>query len=250
MIELGEVAVIGGGCYGSFYLGQLGKARIAADISWRRLLVIDRDRSCAAASLIESTADAELVESEWADFLAGWLGGRESGDKIVPSPLMPHLLAEWVADRAAERWPPPGHRVDLLAATEPVGTPYDELHPVTGVRYISHADWLCPVHCIEPAICPRIRAPRSWEMSATVEAHAAKLAADGIPTATGVFVCKHLTHGVGMTDATAPRAALDTLTELRARSNTAVRMLLGSVSSCHGALAVLSVSPGEPLAVC
>jgi hypothetical protein len=46
MHQLGEVIVIGGGCYGSFYLGQLIKARDAGAVEWRRLLVIDRDPAC------------------------------------------------------------------------------------------------------------------------------------------------------------------------------------------------------------
>ena len=36
------------------------------------------------------------------------------------------------------------------------------------VSKLSHADWLCPVHCTEPARCPVTRAPRTWEMRDTL----------------------------------------------------------------------------------
>ena len=75
---------------------------------------------------------------------------------------MPHLMFNWLMRRAQSLWP--GREVVQHPLTEPVGTPYDTLAP-DGTRYVSWADWLCPTHCIEPATCPVIRAPRTWEMS-------------------------------------------------------------------------------------
>lgn len=140
MIALGDVAIIGGGCYGSFYAGQLAKAHAKGAVSWRRLLVVDRDAECAAVAGLAEIPDAELVVSEWGAFLDRWLddAARRDDDQIVPSPLMPHLLAQWLTRRAADAWPQ--HTVGMVKAEAAVGTPFDWLHPGDGVRYVSFAD--------------------------------------------------------------------------------------------------------------
>lgn len=237
MIDLGTTAIIGGGCYGSFYLDQLGKARAAGAATWRKLLVVDRNAHCQARPLALSIDDAEIVVSDWDSFLDGWLGGDSitDADRIVPSPLMPHLMADWIRRRAAERWP--DRSVAMVPVEEPFGTPFDRLNPKDGVRYVSHADWLCPVHCIEPARCPAIRAPRMWEMGETVAAWAA---ARGEPTAVALFTCRHVVHGVGMYRAARAGealAGLDRLVAERGRADLAI----GSISACHGAVALLRV---------
>src|SRR5690606_31214973 len=165
MIELGQVAIIGGGCYGSFYLRQLVRAAADGALSWREILVVDADAECAAGELVGDVRNCRLVVERWDHFLNGWLDAdhRDPSDRIVPSPLMPHVTAEWIARQAQQRWP--RQSVALVPAEPEVGTPFDWLGPEDGVRYVSHADWICPVHCIEPERCPRIRAPRTWEMS-------------------------------------------------------------------------------------
>jgi hypothetical protein len=157
MIALGDIAIMGGGCYGTFYLGQLESARTKGALQYRRLLVVDRDPDCQAVPHIGSGA-ATLVTSEWNAFLDGWLVAAERdrdgvSDTIVPTPMMPHLMAQWLERRARARWP--GRDVTLIPVRMPLGTPYDRLH-TDGVRYVSFADWTCPIHCIEPLHCPAI----------------------------------------------------------------------------------------------
>ncbi len=241
MIALGEVVVIGGGCYGSFYLQQLARARAASAVTWRSLRVVDRAVHCPAAERVASVPDAGLEVEEWGAFLDRWLdrATRREDDRLVPSPLMPHLMAEWLLRRTSERWPT--RSVSIVPAAAAAGTPFDQLHPGDGVRYLSHADWTCPVHCIEPRTCPAIRAPRSWEMSRTVtgwtEAHRRER-----PTAgPALFTCRHVSHGVGMFPVTQAFTALDELDALVAAHGEA-DLVVGSVSACHGALAVLRVA--------
>ena len=115
----GTIVVVGGGCYGAYYVRQLGRARAAGRLTYARLLVVDRDPACrvAAADAPELRgAGAEVAVEEWTPFFARYLGAAAAApheaadDAIVPSPLMPHLLYEWVAGRAATagrgaRWP-------------------------------------------------------------------------------------------------------------------------------------------------
>src|SRR5438552_212091 len=100
---------------------------------------------------------------------SGWRAPRRCGactprpgepeDYIVPSPLMPHLMFEWVLRRARQRWPE--RPVEIAPVPGELGTPYDRAAP-DHTRYVSFAAWLCPTHCVEPAICPAIGAPRTW----------------------------------------------------------------------------------------
>ena len=121
-----------------------------------------------------------------------------------------------------------------------MGTPYDRLH-TDGVRYVSFADWLCPVHCIEPAVCPAIRAPRSWEMGDAVQRWSDQLGRDH-PTAAApaLFTCRHTVYGVGMFPVQRAFDALDALATV-ADTPAGGDLVIGSISACHGAVAVLRV---------
>lgn len=244
-VELRDVAIVGGGCYGTFYAGQLIRAAERGKARYRRLLVVDRDPSCRFAAEIGAGHDREVVVAEWGEFFDRWLDqGEESGDAIVPSPLMPHLMYEWLVRRARSRWP--ARLVETRPLTAPVGTPYDASAP-DGTRYVSFADWLCPTHCIEPAICPVIRAPRTWEMGDAMADLVARLKLTTPTAGPALFVCRHRVFGVGMFDADEVLAGDQLVAEAGSRPDE-VDVLVGTVSACHGAVSLLHLGP-EPAAV-
>lgn len=245
MISLGDIAIMGGGCYGTFYLGQLEAARAKEAVTYRRLLIVDRDAACQAAARISGT-DVVLVTSDWAEFLDSWLDPADRdrdglSDTIVPTPLMPHLMARWLERRARALWP--RRDVALVAVDAPVGTPYDRLH-TDGVRYTSFADWLCPMHCVEPLLCPAIKAPRTWEMGDTVTEWSEQLGRSRPTAAPALFTCRHAVYGVGMFPARAAFDGFDQFVPV-AESPAGGDLVIGSISACHGAIALLRVS-GEP----
>ncbi|HKS05753.1 MAG TPA: hypothetical protein VJR92_05530, partial [Gemmatimonadaceae bacterium] len=103
----GDIVVIGGGCYGSFYVRQLQRAAAAGAVEWTQLLVVDRDAACQVNTDLRTHEHAQpaprLVVQEWGTFLDTWIP-RESHsapDTIVPSPLMPHLFFEFLMRRAS-----------------------------------------------------------------------------------------------------------------------------------------------------
>ncbi|HET7602080.1 MAG TPA: hypothetical protein VFK36_03625 [Gemmatimonadales bacterium] len=237
-LEFRDIVVVGGGCYGSFYAGQLAAARHRGAIRYRRVIVVDRNPQCTVAAMVPD-ALRELHLGEWSDFFDGWLGGEAGeGDAIVPSPLMPHLMFEWLERRARLRWP---HRIVERVSLDTAGdTPYDVLH-ADGTRYLSYADWICPVHCIEPASCPMIRAPRTWEMREAVADLVRRRAADRRIAGPLVFHCRHRAFGVGMFDVA---EVLDADRQLQRAGTEAgpFEAVIGTISSCHGAVSAFHVS--------
>jgi len=236
-----DVVIVGGGCYGTFYAGQLERARERGKAVYRRLLIVDRDPECQFARELGEDETRQLVVREWGEFFDGYLEHvvppppAEPGDTIVPSPLMPHLMYQWLVRRAQARWP---HR---LIETRPVGrgpgTPYDVSAP-DGSRYVSYADWTCPTHCIEPAICPIIRAPRTWEMSEAMEALTRDLDSSRPTAGPVLFVCEHRVYGVGMFEVAAVIGG-DVVVAEAGSAQSPVDVLVGTVSSCHGAVNLL-----------
>jgi len=234
------VVVIGGGCYGSYYVRQLARARRAGKIRVDRITVVDRNAGCAVANDAVLRAECELVVSEWDEFLRGFLPRSHTSDAIVPSPLMPHLLYDWLLERARKRWPE--RQVATVPLQHPVATPW--FRAGEGTSYASYATWMCPVNCIEPRVCPHTRGPRDWTMPDALRDAVAASAAGGEPLVGPViFHCTHRAFGVGMIDARDVVGADALVAGLGEES--AASVLVGTVSHCHGALSVLHV--GAPV---
>ncbi|HUG28092.1 MAG TPA: hypothetical protein VMK53_07310 [Gemmatimonadales bacterium] len=235
-----DVAIIGGGCFGTFYAGQLAEARDRGKVEYRRVLVVDHDPACRAANELPPRLDRELVVTEWDAFLDHFLDQpAEPDDAIVPSPLMPHLMGAWLERRAQARWP--GRAVERRPLPAEVGTPYESTGP-DGTRYLSFADWICPVHCIEPLTCPVIRGPRTWELADTLQAFSQEAGLDGAVS----FLCRHQVFGVGMFMAAEARAGLR-LVERAGETGHEARVAVGTVSRCHGAVVALHLGIFPPM---
>ncbi len=249
-LHYGTIVVVGGGCYGSYYVRQLGRAFGAGGVTWNRILVVDHDPACAitTSGLLDAGPPGcgalELVIADWRTFfssyLSRWASATESSlsDTIVPSPLMPHLMYEWLRDRAAERWS--GRTVETRRLESEPAVPWQRSAP-DGTHYVSFAEWMCPINCIEPERCPHTRAPRSWTMPRALEDYIkAELERGRKMEGPIVFHCTHRAYGVGMID-TADVVAADRMVSDLGKRGTA-EILVGTVSHCHGALNLLSIS--------
>ncbi len=243
--------MVGGGCYGTFYASQLSKAKARGKTDYRTVIVVDRNPDCQARRELGEAPDRAFVTSEWTSFFDDWLSDARRttddarDDHIVPSPHMPHLMFEWVWRRARQRWP--ARAVSVVPVPGDLPTPYDRPSGNTDhTRYVSWADWICPTHCIEPARCPAIGAPRTWEMADTVTALADHLRASGRAVhGPALFVCKHQVFGVGMFSAEQVRAGDRLVADAGATG--LAEVLVGTISSCHGALNLLQL--GSPSSV-
>lgn len=239
--RFGTIVVVGGGCYGSYYVRQLARAERAGALAWRAVVVVDRDERCRVAALpaAERPGALRLEVGEWAAYFAAYLAraaeqpGEADQDAIVPSPLMPHLMADWLAARARERWP---HR---RVRTEPLA------HPPTvpwqrggedGTHYVSFAEWMCPINCVEPARCPHTRGERTWSLPVALARYGTDERTAGRPVeGPFVFHCAHRAYGVGMLDVREVLTA-DRAIAARGAAPGGAAFLVGTASHCHGAL--------------
>lgn len=231
-----NIVIVGGGCYGSYYVRQLERARAADAIAYNRVTVVDRDPNCAVSKI---SADVTLVTAEWSDFFATYLAASttESRDAIVPSPLMPHLMYLWLLDRARARWA--GRQVSTIPLTTQPDTPWERASP-DGTHYVSFATWECPINCIEPKRCPHTRDERDWTMPEAARQIVTRSGmTEGALVGPVIFHCTHRAFGVGMFDTRDVVAADEFVRTAAAES--AADVLVGTVSHCHGALNVLHV---------
>jgi hypothetical protein len=152
---------------------------------------------------------------------------------------MPHLLFEWLVRRARARWP--GRGVAVVPVPDSLGTPYDRAVE-DGTRYVSFADWICPTHCIEPATCPAIGAPRTWEMGDAARSRTLRRGAAG--AGARAVRSRHETRCRGDPIA----AVLAGIGCVEAGSEPAgAEVLVGTISSCHGALNVITIAGERPV---
>ena len=236
----GTIVVVGGGCYGSYYVRQLARAVRAGAISARAIVVVDRDPTCAVAvaSDLERPPALSVERSEWEPFFRSYLDRAAANpdsvvdDAIVPSPLMPHLMADWLLGRARDRWPT--RSIVTAPLHTPPAVPWERAGE-DGTHYVSFAEWMCPINCIEPARCPHTKGERTWSMPPALAAYADKERAAGRPVGGPfVFHCSHRAYGVGMIDVGDVVAADVKIAALGAAGSLAV--LIGTASHCHGAI--------------
>ena len=235
--------ILGGGCYGTFYVRQLLRARAASALTFNEVVIVDHGAESAAQRAFEPTAGLRFVQSEWDDFFDQYLESvtPASPDQFVPSPFNPHLGLAWLRRSLAASHPDCSFRLEPFSQLP--GTPFQEQRD-HGTLVASHADWICPVHCIEPEICPKTRDTRYWDMDRTARTLAVTLSKSSQRVdQVHLFHCHHISHGVGgypvaelMLARRALAGALDT--------GQSVRALVGTISRCHGAFHLLVAQTG------
>lgn len=242
----GTIVVVGGGCYGGYYVRQLDRAASADAISADKLLIVDRDPSCAVASALDGLSiPAELHVQEWRAFFDAYLSaaanapGDYARDAIVPSPLMPHLMGEWLVERARRRF---GSAVSTPAFDRVPDVPWERAGG-EGTHYVSFATWMCPINCVEPRTCPHTRHERTWSLPVRLAEHAARVRAEGGRVEAATLFCRHRAYGVGMFDTSEVIEADARIAAAGDQGNADV--IVGTVSHCHGALTRLVIAGPE-----
>src|ERR1035437_8421248 len=132
----GTIVVVGGGCYGSYYVRQLRRAREREALTWERLIVVDHDEDCAVAR--EHPADLELAVSDWSEFFAEYLGGEAVHvDRFG--------TADSFAFNVAREYERNGERYQLLRWAQRAFTGLRVVPPGTGIAHQVNLEFLASV---------------------------------------------------------------------------------------------------------
>lgn len=215
------IVIVGGGCYGSYYLRQLTRARDAGAIVYDRLLVVDRDPECRVARAAraaagdgflapaassaqarpggpphrEATTDwpverhhfaAVRVEiAPWEELLPAYFDAVcADPESAARDAVVPSPLMPHLAHEwlmARARRRWPGRTISSCALDVAPSTPWQRAASDGATHYVSFATWMCPINCIEPPRCPETRGPRSWSMPVAARAYVAESEASGRP---------------------------------------------------------------------
>ena len=222
--------VIGGGEAGAVYVRQLLRAVAAGKLETDRIVVVDRDPGCAASRFEDRRV--RLDAADWSEWLDARLGEADPADHLVPYHWAPHLLRTWLEGQAARA----GARTARRPGPPPRGLPYEGT-TASGDRALSHAAWVCPPTCIEPALCPHTRGPKDWSLAGDLETpRSGDVVDDRI-----VFRCLHLVYGVGTIPVSGILAARDRM--VAGLPDGARRYVVATSSHCHALATVLEVSP-------
>lgn len=232
--------VFGGGCYGTFYGKQLLRARASGSHAVDEIRIVDHDPDCRAGR--ELGPGVELEIRNWDSYLDQALPEIAEDVQLVTPPFTPHLALAWMLRRLRAELP------DVRFSLEPFSRmpslPFRHQND-GGPLLLSHADWTCPVHCIEPAMCPATRGPRDWDMDPTVRRLADELTTDGTPIEqVHLFHCHHIAYGVGGYPGVEVRWAFEAVKGVVANSAETRNFLVGTVSRCHGAVHWLRAAGG------
>ncbi len=250
--------VIGGGCFGSFYVRQLLRYADRAGGPVARIVVVDRDPACRVARTVADPR-IEIAVADWADHvslalpaaIAAVARGEAVRDRLVPSPLASHILLAALGRVAAPGATPAG-AAEARRILGGIATPFTR-DLGTGNVALSFATWVCPVNCIEPATCPAIAAPLDWNMARAVRAH---VAGREEVASLAILECLHEAYGVGTIPlADIARAALDLRRAAaaagaprsagaggRARGGDPRYAVVATVSTCHGLAGALRLA--------
>jgi hypothetical protein len=246
-----SIIVVGGGCYGTYYVRQLQRAARAGALVADEIVVVDRDAACQvarerASHEAEGPLAIRLLPAEWSDFFADYLSraadapAERSRDAIVPSPLMPHLMGEWLVARARQRFQ--NRAVETPSLERVPDVPWERAG-ADRTHYVSFATWMCPVNCVEPRTCPHTRDARTWSLPVHLSEHARHETDAGRPLVSATLFCRHRAYGVGMFD-TAEVVEADARIAAAGDAGPA-EVMIGTVSHCHGALTRLVIGPAD-----
>jgi hypothetical protein len=200
---------------------RLFRAEAAGKLTFGRIVVVDRDPLCAAASLVSGRVRLDVAS--WNDWLAENLSHLGMGDHLVPYHWAPHVLLDWLAADLSR------HRLTLRRSpgfADPPVRPPVLRETKAGDLAMSYAEWLCPPACIEPALCPHTRGPKSWSLAGELARAPHSF----------VFPCLHLAYGVGTIPLSAIFGVRDRLVDALRRGEVGpdAPAWIASASHCHG----------------
>jgi len=226
MLEINNIIILGGGCYGSLFSKRLIKGKQKGLVSFSSLIVIDKNEDC---KLKKEAKEEDIIfyRADWLDFLVKEYPKimRERDYLVVPC-IGPHFIFKYIEAKLREE---NGYEMRLPIFNMKLGTPFEK--DVENNKYLSFAQWQCPPLCIEPQICPAINKTRSWNLKETLISYFKnhnEIAGDNV----FVFEIGNYINAVGLVEI---KMILEAYEELRRKINKKFqKFMIATVSKCHG----------------
>jgi hypothetical protein len=161
-----------------------------------------------------------VVCTDGIEYLNRKMVTRDNPDWIIPA-IPVHVAFEWIKARLAKQ-----RKVQSIPIPQRLDSQLpNPLHPNTGQRYVSNADFICPDNCSEPEeICTRTGKPRPRILNAFLK----KMKYSDFRS---VVICsQQLYPGVG---GYTPHALFEALREIDQSPHP---ILLSTACRCHGVL--------------
>lgn len=233
MPECSDLVVIGGGCYGTYHASQLLRAWQRGRLACARIIIVDRNQRPRARRELGDAPPLHHATADALAFLRAYLQDTPEvrAAQLVPAPYQPHLARDWLLGEVERACPA------LPLALEPTplgfGLPFEH-QGADANAFLSEAAWGCPATCIEPARCPATRGPRHWDLGMRLRERAEERGLSAVE----LFTCRHYAFGVGTIPCADLLAARERLLAL-ATGPLPARVLIGTVSHCHGIVSTL-----------
>ncbi|MBI4412500.1 MAG: hypothetical protein HY541_08455 [Deltaproteobacteria bacterium] len=249
----GPIYVLGGGPLGCHYIGEIIRAKKEGLIDYPELFFIDPHSDVLAVTKFKN--EALHIENTYTGFLEELIVKRsatgEEAGLLIPDHSAPHVLFRVFLDliQNDKRF---GERTTRIVSFPAKGDDFPKTPFLktldSGICAVSYAQWVCPLECQEPNICPAINQERSWNFNETfshytrdhIESVTNHLAG-GPAASTHLFSCIQLVHGVAFIPIDHLFHEWDRLVH-KLESQLKVELLVSTFSKCHGIIGKAMIS--------
>ncbi len=233
MLEIDSIIILGGGCYGSLFFDRLKRGKKKGLVSYSYQIIVDRNERC---QLKKEARQEDIIfyKADWIEFLVKdypkIMRGR---DYLVLPCFGPHFIFQYIETKLKEHR---GYEMRLAVFKNEIGVPFEK--DVENNKYLSFAQWRCPVLCVEPPRCPAINKIRSWNLKDTLISYFKnnkEIAEDNI----FIFEIGNYTNGVAMIEA---KRVVEAFEKLIRRINERFQtFIIATVSKCHGVASLVEL---------
>lgn len=156
-----HISILGGHKLAVSYYDKISNAKAAGQIAYDCLFCITDDPKAYAH---EHVPQPDIIAKSYSQFILDTLSDPISvspHDTIVPDHTAKHVMLQVFLGFVAKYFP--SYKTDLKPFVSDLNTPFLYKSENDAIWAMSYATWTCPPDCDEPAICPHIAAPRTWD---------------------------------------------------------------------------------------
>lgn len=163
----GRIYIFNGHRLSLSYFYKLKNARDEAKLECGEIFCLSGDptdqahRDLSAQNLISASPSQFLLDC------ALGLRSFDHADSIIPDHTAKHILLMAYMDITREILPEA--HVELAPLELNLTTPFMHKSDNNAIWAMSHATWMCPPDCDEPAVCPHIQNSRTWDFFDSLE---------------------------------------------------------------------------------